>query len=106
MAEITNAQVVAFANNRVRPLADKLNRARNEALEVLADYNAQGIGSLINAAGDSNLIADGSAVDGRPRMSGGDIYNLVTLIDALTTTSAFFTTDRATVVKKCVGNGG
>jgi hypothetical protein len=103
MPEITNPQVVAFANNRVRPIADKLIRARRDLQAVVEEYTDQNVGSLIDAAGDGNLIADGSATDGRPRLAGGDIYNLITLLQDLDT---FFNAGRVTVIDKAMGNGG
>lgn len=103
MAEITTPAVVAYSNNRVRPLADKLIAARRLAQAAIEEYNDQNIGSQINAAGDANLIADGSATDGRPRMVGGDIYNFVTLLQDLDT---FFNAGRVTVIDKAMGNGG
>lgn len=103
MAEITTPAVVAFSNNRVRPLADKLIRARRELKAVVEEYNDQNIGSLINTGGAGNLIADGSLTDGRPRLVGGDLYNFVTLLQDL---DAFFTAGRVTVIDKAMGNGG
>ena len=78
MAEITNPQVVAFSNGRVRPLCDKMYALYYASKAVVADYNAADIGTKINDAGDGNLVDDGSAVDGRTRITGGDIYNVIT----------------------------
>jgi hypothetical protein len=82
MPDITDPQVVVFANNRIRPLADKLYSAYYAAKSVNQDYNAGDIGTQINTAGSGNLIADGSEVDGRTRITGGDIYNMITLLQA------------------------
>lgn len=80
MPEITNIQVVAFANQKVRPIADKLYSAYYHAKSVIADYNAGDIGSKIDAGGAGNLIDDGSSVDGRTRITGGDVYNIITAL--------------------------
>lgn len=103
MALNSNPQVIAYSNNRVRPLADKLIRARRDLKAAVEEYNDQNIGSLINAAGDGNILADGSATDGRPQMVGGDLYNFVTLLQDLDT---FFNSGRVTVIDKAMGNGG
>lgn len=85
MAEISNPQVVAFSNQELRPLADLLFKAYYKALELDQNYVANNIGTLIDAGGASNLLNDGSLTDGRTRISGGDIYNFVTLISDLIT---------------------
>lgn len=76
-AEDDDPQVVAFSNNRVRPMADVIYSAYYRAKSVIADYNAGDIGTKINNEGPSELIADGSATDGRTRITGGDIYNFI-----------------------------
>lgn len=80
MPEITNPQVVTFANTRIRPIADKLYSTYYHAKSVLGDYNVGDIGSKIDSAGAGNLISDGSEIDGRTRISGGDIYNIITAL--------------------------
>lgn len=103
MAEINNSQVVLFDNEQVRGMADSLYKAYWQAKQFLLNYNSDSIGSLINDAGSSNLVADGSEADGRTRITGGDIYNLVT---AATAFIAFVegesvaTADRTTVITK------
>lgn len=103
MAEITNAQVVAFSNQRVRPMADKLYTAYYHAKATIADYNAGDIGTKIDAAGSSELIADGSTTDGRTRITGGDIYNIITALQqfvAYYEGGAVTTADRTSVISK------
>jgi hypothetical protein len=82
MALIENTQVIAFANNRIRPMSDRFYSLYYQAKATLEDYNVGNIGSLINDAGAGNIIHDNSAVDGRTQITGGDIYNLVTAITA------------------------
>jgi hypothetical protein len=82
MAEISNAQVVEFANGRARPMADKLYNAYYSAKSVLQDYTAGDIGTKIGDAGSGNLVADQSDLDGRTRITGGDIWNLITAVEA------------------------
>lgn len=82
-AEIDDPQVVAFANNKARKMAEHIYSAYYSAKIVLQAYNSGAIGSKIDAAGAGNLISDGSANDGRTRITGGDIYNLITACEEL-----------------------
>lgn len=103
MPENSNPQVVAFANNKVRPLADKLVGLYYSSKSLIAEYAAGDIGTKIEAAGAGELLADGSAVDGRTRITGGDIYNIVTAAQQLVNfveNQAVATADRLTVITK------
>lgn len=109
MAEITNPQVVRFANEKARPMADRLYSAWVEAQSVLQEYTSTNIGSLINDAGSGNLIADGSETDGRTRLTGGDIFNLITALTAYVAyveNGAVATADRRDVITKPHVNRG
>lgn len=103
MADITNPQIISFANDQIRPLADKVHKAYHVAKDVLTNYNTAGIGALVSAAGSSNLVGDGSAVDGRTRISGDDILNFITAMTALVAYvegGAVGTLDRQSVITK------
>ena len=103
MAEITNPQVVAFSNARIRPACDDMYSLYYKCKALVADYTAANIGSLINAAGDGNLVDDGSATDGRTRITGGDIYNVLTWAQQIVNfveNQAVTTADRASVISK------
>lgn len=82
MPEITDPQVVAFANEKIRRGGNLGYSFYQYAKQTIQLYNAGNIGSKIDAAGDSNLITDGSQTDGRTRLTGGDIYNFITLLTA------------------------
>lgn len=94
---ITNAQVVNFANEYCRPLANHLSSAIAEAAEASTTYLARDLSTPIEAAGAGELIVDGSATDGRTPVVGGDIYNLVTLMNDFAT---FMTQGRRDVLAK------
>lgn len=84
-------------------MADALYQTYWQAKQFLTDYNADTIGSLINDAGSSNLITDGSETDGRTRITGGDIYNLITAVTAFIAfveNGAVATADRTVVITK------
>jgi len=78
MADITNPQIVVFSNERARAMADHLVRFSAEVDAWLTDYAAQGIAAAItgDANGAGANIADGSATDGRQRVTGTKIINL------------------------------
>ena len=75
MATIVNPQVVRFANEKVRTLADRFVSAYYALLDAQAGYSTQGIAALINAEGASGTVEDGSAIDGRPRITGTSVIN-------------------------------
>lgn len=80
MPEITNPQVIKFANERIRSIANIVYNAYWQSKSIIEDYNAGDIGTKINDEGSGNLVADGSAVDGRTRITGGDIFNVITAL--------------------------
>lgn len=102
MAEIANAQVTEFCNSDLRTVADLLQKLVILGPAHIATYNARDLGTIINDAGASELIADGSQVDGRTRCTGGDVFNLITLLQDLST---FFTQGRKDVIAKWQVNG-
>jgi hypothetical protein len=102
MAEHTNAQLVEFANADCRQIADEFTRLVTRTAAAKATYLARDLATPIEAVGAGNLIADGSQSDGRTRCTGGDIYNLVTL---LTDFQTFMTQGRKDVVAKWKVNG-
>lgn len=78
-------KITAWANGRVRPLADKLAAAYYALQAYINDYTTQGISATITADGASAPIGDGSDVDGRPRITGTQIINLEAALVALKT---------------------
>ena len=102
MAEHTNPQVIEFANVDGRQIADALARLITRTADAKATYLARDLATPIEATGAGNLIADGSASDGRTRVTGGDIYNLVTL---MTDFQTFMTQGRRDVIAKWKVNG-
>lgn len=102
MPEINNPQLRQFCNESLRVIADDLAHIDSILAGLLATYNDRDLGTIINSAGASNLITDGSETDGRTRCSGGDVYNMVTLLQDLQT---FITTGRRDVLYKWQVNG-
>jgi len=84
MPNIDNPEAVRFSNEKIRVAADTLAQAYNLAGEVVQEWVANDMGSLIpNEAGD--VIIDGSAVDGRHVISGADANNIINRLTELTT---------------------
>jgi len=91
MADTIDPQLGLFANNRIRPLADRITALVLAAQSFQADYAAYGINALIVASGNSNTIGDGSAADGRPRITGIQIQNFKAALDQIVTNATVTT---------------
>lgn len=102
MAEINNPQLADFCNADGRTIADRMVQVLNRSIAASATYNARSLGTIIEAGGAGNLITDQSEQDGRTRVTGGDVYNLVTLLADFT---AFMTQGRRDVLAKWKVNG-
>jgi hypothetical protein len=83
MAEINNPQLTDHCNASLRVLGDKLTELMILTETAITEYSARNLGSIIDAAGSSNLITDGSETNGRTRVAGGDVYNFQTLLSAI-----------------------
>lgn len=107
MKENTDVQVVKFANERVRIFADLLAKTRAAGISLVEDYTAQDIGTKIDTAGAGLLIADGSDRDGRSRITGGSIYNIITLAEQFVKSngSEFIDAGRISVINSIKVNG-
>ncbi len=87
MPDTTDPQLAKFANERARTIADAITSLVLKMQSFQADYAAQGIAALITAAGNTNTIGDGSATDGRQRITGIQVQNLKAAIDQLVTSA-------------------
>lgn len=79
----TSPQLKAFSNEKARPLADTLYAMYFELVSFQDEYNSKNIGTEINNLGAGNTVDDGSDVDGRTRITGGDLFLLKTIVDDL-----------------------
>lgn len=96
-------QLTEFCNDELRQVGDLLKRLDLRSAAVIAEYNARDLGTVINAGGSSGPVLDGSATDGRTICTGGDVFNVVTLLQDL---QAFFgVSGRRDVVTKWNVNG-
>ena len=83
MPDITDAAAITFCDRRIRKAANALAQAFNLAKRVVAEWNAHGGAAFIkNSAEDNVLQADS---DGRPRITGADVNNLINRLNELIT---------------------
>lgn len=99
---LDNAQLTEFCNDELRQIADKFVGLQIRVDSAVAEYNARNLGTIITDGGSSNPVLDGSAVDGRTIATGGDVWNLVTLMQDFQT---FMTQGRIDVLYKWQVNG-
>ena len=99
---LDNAQLVEFCNDELRQIADKFVALKIRVDAAYEEYNARNLGTIINDGGPSNPVLDGSATDGRTIGTGGDVYNMVTLMADFQT---FMTSGRVDVLYKWQVNG-
>ncbi|MEO0250156.1 MAG: hypothetical protein ABIN58_11655, partial [candidate division WOR-3 bacterium] len=101
MPDITNAQIVRFANERARVFADALEEAYLTAKRLQDEYNALGV----TIPDTADLVADGSDVDGRKRITGSHLVAIKSLADALVTYMEAGTPSRISRINQVSVNG-
>ena len=99
---LDNPQLDEFCNDEVRQIADAFVALKARVDSAVTEYNARGLGTIINDGGSSNPVLDGSATDGRTIGTGGDVFNFVTLLQDFQT---FYTSGRNDVLYKWQVNG-
>lgn len=99
---LDSAQLVTFCNDELRQIADDFVALKIKVDSAYAEYNAKNLGTVINDGGAQNNVLDGSATDGRTIATGGDVYNIVTL---LTDFQTFLNQGRIDVLYKWQVNG-
>lgn len=72
----TNAQAIAFANGKIRVMADELATAYRTAKDIVSAWNAQNVAAVI--PNDATIIADSSATDGRPQITDAQATAIIT----------------------------
>jgi len=77
--QLTDAEVVKFSNERIHPIADELAQLYFRAKAIQAEYQAAGLEKKFV---DGEVLADGSATDGRHPILGQDVKAVMSLIDA------------------------
>ena len=103
MPDITNPQAVRFANECGRVFAESLLSAIQTARVFSAMYNAQSGDTLFPNTTDN--VADGSDIDGRPRLTGQAVRQLLTAATDILTWSATGTPSRETRLRALTHKG-
>lgn len=84
MANITDASVIKFANEDIRPLCEKLRNLKAEIEDAQARYWQHGINTVLDGRGD-DVLEDGRADTGVSQLTGSDITNVITRIGEVQT---------------------
>jgi hypothetical protein len=85
MADITNAQVVKWSNERLRQLADLSTRTYYAAKSYQTDYATSAIAGAMALAANGDVVVDGSKEDGRTPVTKLAIVNFLAGLNALVT---------------------
>lgn len=99
----TNPQAISFANQKGRPNADVILSAIETAREFDADYTALSGDTLF--PNDAELIEDGSAADGRPRVQNQEMRAMRNLCQSLLTWAATGNPTNETRLRRMAVNG-
>lgn len=76
MATNTNAEAIAFSNQKARLMADAMAQSYFSAKVIVDQWNADSLSSII--LNTTDLIVDGSATDGRNPATGAEVTNIIT----------------------------
>jgi hypothetical protein len=77
VADIVDPTVVAWCNDVVRPVADRMV-GLNATIDIEASRWFATISPLLAGNADGDTVIDGSAADGRTTLTKADIVNFVT----------------------------
>lgn len=83
MADVINPQAVKFSNEKARVFAGAILTSIQTARAFKAEYDANTMDNIFPATADN--IADGSDVDGRPRITANGVRALYTAASDLLT---------------------
>lgn len=67
----SNVQAVKIANEKIRPLADRMGQLYNALKSAQIEFTAEGWATLF--PNDSEVVVDGSAADGRTPITNAEI---------------------------------
>jgi len=101
---ITDPQVKKFADEQVRPLADKVARMTVAIQAFVQTFEAKALGNLI--PNDATVIDDGASTDGRTPITGADVHQMLELATDLVAMASGENTKMPTVLKVAVNPQG
>jgi len=99
---LDSPQLVEFCDDELRQIADRFVALKIRVDAAYEEYLARDLGTVINDGGSSGPVLDGSAEDGRTIATGGDVFNMITL---MTDFQTFMTGGRVDVLYKWQVNG-
>ena len=103
MADIVNPQAVVFCNEKARVFAECLLSTIGTARALKADYDANTLDTLFPNTADK--VVDGSAVDGRPPVTGAAVRALYTAASDILTWAAVGTPTREARLRAFTNRG-
>lgn len=83
MPPITNALAVQFCDQRVRVLAAAFITAYDSAKKFVDEWNALSMATLVPSTADE--VDDHSDVDGRPRLTGSKVNDMLAMSQGIVT---------------------
>ncbi len=102
MANITNPQAVHFCNEKLRPMADLVEKVRRTGEQFLIDITTE----FENNTGgnvDGDVVIDGAATDGRSVITKLNVAQVKFVVEQMVTT--LNTDDRETLIANVSVNG-
>ena len=84
MADITNPQAIAFTNESIRPIAERVRGLKAEIDDVMIAWFS-GINATIGSSVNDPLL-DGREAEGVSRLTADDIAGLIVVIQSIQTT--------------------
>lgn len=82
MPDITTPQIVRFANEKARVLADEADSFYGTCKRFQQEW-AAAVAAGVTFPSTADLIADGSDIDGRKRITANQLQGLKSLADAM-----------------------
>jgi hypothetical protein len=104
MPDIATPQVVVFANTRARVLADAADSFYQTCKRFQQEW-AAALAAGVTFPNTTDLVADGSDVDGRKRVQGAQLNGLKTLADSMVTYFETGTPSRIAQIQQMSVNG-
>lgn len=83
MANIIDANGIAFSNNKVRVAADKYMQLYWFAKAMVATWNADNLNAIFT--NDTSPVIDGAPADGRMAITGANVQVLISHLNTLIT---------------------
>jgi hypothetical protein len=82
---ITDPQAIKFANEVVRPIAEKLRGLKAEIDSHMLTWHAGGVGAMFGGDNLAASVEDGRENEGVSRLTGNDVVGLLNQVEALQT---------------------